>query len=214
MRPLGKLVLAGLAASLLMGLAVSSASAGKLSLSNTKFRITWKELEFNVPSVPAAVLCDVTIEGSFHSATLRKVEGALIGAFTRAILKNESCFAGHATLLQETLPWHFTYDGFSGTLPRIEAVFVLVRRYAIRLDIGLGIVCLYKDRGRVEENLAGYVETEEVIPRGFNEFIWNQDGYGSLSSGSEFCPRRLFLFGGGLVTLLGTNATYITIRLI
>jgi len=128
-----KLALAGLAATLLMAFAVNSASANHLSVSSQNFRLVWTALTFfgeGTGSTENTIICPVTLEGSFHSSTLAKVIGALIGHVTRATVVGTSCTGGRATILQETLPWHVTYEGFSGTLPRITAVRLLLRNTA------------------------------------------------------------------------------------
>lgn len=103
-----------LAAALLLALATASATAGRLSTSNDRFRIVWTSLTFGRgPS--GQVQCSVTMEGSFHSATLRKSVGALVGSITRATFP---C----VELNQSSLPWHLRYRGFIGTLPSISGV--------------------------------------------------------------------------------------------
>jgi hypothetical protein len=204
-------VLGGLIASLLLGLAVSSASANRFSVSNTKFRVTWASLSLTDLSL-VTVRCPVTLEGSLHSATIRKVAGALIGAVTRGIVKGESCTGGKATILQESLPWHVTYEGFVGTLPAIEAIILLLRRYALRAEaLGVGAACLYKDRGRAEENLAGLLEINAAGRIG--RFIPLANRYAGLFSGGFACPQRAFIEGEAEVFLLG-NTTRITVTLI
>jgi len=116
-------IVAVLGAALAMGLAVGSVSANRLSVSNRNFRITWTELMFT--SGATSISCPLTLEGSFHYWTIAKVERALIGNISRASFGSASCPGGHATALQETLPWHVTYDGFRGVLPRITEIFLL-----------------------------------------------------------------------------------------
>src|ERR1700751_1578741 len=112
-----RLVLAAVLAASLFGIVVGSASANRLSINETRFRITWARLTFNEETAEARDICPVTMEGSFHSGTIRKVVGALIGHITRA--GAGVCTGGGLTILRETLPWHVTYEGFFGTLPRI-----------------------------------------------------------------------------------------------
>ncbi len=135
MRTRSKLALAGLAAALLLSMAVTNASARNLRVDEQGFRVTWTSLEFVNPGLGIRILCPVTLEGSFHSATIAKVIGSLIGYITRAIVKNESCTGGNATVLTATLPWHVTYEGFTGTLPSITALRVLLVRPAFRLRV-------------------------------------------------------------------------------
>ena len=58
---LATLVLAGL---------VGNASAGKLSITNRNFRIVWAPL--TMMAFGMGVECNVTVEGSLHSATIAK----------------------------------------------------------------------------------------------------------------------------------------------
>jgi hypothetical protein len=218
MRTRSKLILAGLTASLLMGLAVSSATAGRLSVSNTRFRVTWASLNLKNFENEAEIRCPVTLEGSFHSATIRKAAGALIGAVTRAITPGTEppCTGGRATILQESLPWHLTYEAFRGTLPRIERVILLLRRYEFRVELtvfGFRVGCLYLDQGRAEENLAGELVVDRETGQ-VTELIPLSGRYAGFRIGSELCPRRGFFSGTGQVFLLGSSTTRITIRLI
>jgi len=112
------------AATLLLALAVTNASANRLSVSGKNLRIVYRSLEFTEEEAAlGTVRCPVTLEGSFHSGTIAKVRGALIGHLSRASIgAASSCTGGDATVLSETLPWHIAYQSFSGTLPRISSV--------------------------------------------------------------------------------------------
>jgi hypothetical protein len=215
MSRLSKLLVAGLTASLLMGLAVATAAAGRISLSSARIRDTWISLRFRNFENEVELLCPVTLEGSFHSLTIRKTRGALVGAISRAILNNP-CTGGRATLLQETLPWHMTYESFRGTLPRIEEITLLLRRYEFRLEVvilGFPVFCLYLDQGRPEENLALNLAVDRET--GQSTAVTPVGGrYASWRSGSELCPRRGFLEGIGQQFLLASSFTRITITLI
>jgi hypothetical protein len=179
-------VLAGLTAALLMGLAVS-ATASRLSISNTRFRITWNEVRFGAGEVAIQQTCRLTLEGSFHSATIRKTPGGVIGAVTRAMFTSENCrsnnFTAGVTVLSEALPWHLTYERFAGVLPTITELTVLLRGYAWRFHdfLGLGF-CLYRDEGRPEENLAGAISRDITT--------------GALSTITLESGRRIRLFRG------------------
>jgi len=208
MRTRSKLVLAGLTAGLLMALAVSSASANRLSLTNTSFRAVWSSLRFfGEGGITGEARCPVTLEGTFHSATIVKSIGALIGYVTRATSgSGAACAHGSSTILQETLPWHVTYEGFSGTLPRISRIRLLLIGASFRVEPGFGN-CKY---GHPTENAAGEINltngeatsltADPVIRlRGFGEFGCPPEG------GFEGTTSSL--------TLLG-NTSRITIRLI
>lgn len=136
-----KLIIAGLAAALLMALAAGSVSAGNLSISHSSlWRAVFRPLQFKSGGV-TVTSCDVTLEGSFHSATFRKVEGLLIGYITRAAIG--TCSAGSATILTGTLPWHFEYLSFIGRLPEIAGIRLALIGMKIQLrDAIFGTVCL------------------------------------------------------------------------
>jgi hypothetical protein len=211
----GRLYVVTLAATLLLALAVEPASAGRFSISNTRFRITWASLLIfrDETGMSPSVNCPVTLEGSFHSATIRKTIGALIGGVTRGILKNESCVNGRATILQESLPWHVNYDGFEGTLPAITSLHIGVRNYALRTEFtAFGVNCLYLDNGTAEENLmfrlaAGAAgQLTNAIPDGGRHLP-------KKAGENIFCPVFTKLSGEGQTTLLGA-ATRISITLI
>ncbi len=132
-------LLAMLAAAMILALVVSSASAGRLSISNRQIRATWASLEAFNNAIAGTTRCSVTIEGSFHSATLQKATGALVGYVSRASV-NRTCTGGSASIDQETLPWHFTYVGFTGTLPSLTGVRLSVIRFSAVIA-AFGNVC-------------------------------------------------------------------------
>jgi hypothetical protein len=130
-------LLAVLGAALMLGAVVSSASAGRLSTSEG-FRIVWSPMTLTLEPV-GSVRCKVTLEGSFASRTIRKVARALLArGFFGALT---ACTGGRATLLTETLPWHYTYLSFSGILPRIDGWELLHSKFPIRVEVG-GVTCL------------------------------------------------------------------------
>lgn len=152
MRTRSKLALVALAAALMLSVAVTEASARNLRVDEQNYRITWASLEFVEAGIfNIRVRCPVTMEGSFHSATIAKVIGSLVGYITRAAVKNESCTGGNATVLTATLPWHVTYEGFGGTLPSITSLRVLLVRPAFRLRVSF-IECLSQP-----ENILGTI---------------------------------------------------------
>jgi hypothetical protein len=113
-----KLFLAAAGATVLLGALVSIASATRLRSSSTTLKMTFASLTFE--GVGTAV-CAVTLEGSYHSATIAKVTESLIGYITRAVIGGTHCIRGSATILQTSLPWHVRYESFTGTLPNISA---------------------------------------------------------------------------------------------
>jgi hypothetical protein len=131
------LVVAG--ASILLAALVGSASAGRLSTSSETGRVTYREVRF--AGGFGTTVCALTVEGSFHSRTIAKTVGLLVGYVTAAAFGG--CTMGSATVLRETLPWHIRYASFTGTLPSITAAVghVVNVGFQIREPV-FGITCL------------------------------------------------------------------------
>jgi hypothetical protein len=183
-----------------MSMAVGTASASRLSISNRNLRIVWRPLRFISGESEASIQCNVTLEGSFHSATIRKVQNALIGHVTRASVA--SCgFGTSATVLTATLPWHITYEGFLGRLPRLEGVILLLDRTAFRLDTLLTPVCLYQALGAARTRGIANVEPNGLVTgvTADNTILL------PLFEGLAECFRTSGFEGTGRLTLLGTN---------
>ena len=206
MRTIARTSTAVLAAALLLAAAVSSASARSLSVSNQNIRVTWASLE-EVGGI--TIRCRVTMEGSFHSRTIVKAARTLTGAITRATVDEANCTNGTERPRNETLPWHLTYEGFAGTLPNINAVFLLLSRF--RFSLNVPGICT-ADYGiatdnittRANVNASGEITTLEPVS-GRNRL--------TLHSGTPFCPGSRTFAGSGTVTLLGTT-TRIRVTLI
>jgi len=135
-------IIVALAAALTLAVAVGLASANRLSYSHQSFRIMWSGLSFSEVGGGFPITCAVTLEGRFHSATMAKVNGALVALITRAVVDNAGCAEGHATILEETLPWHVTYQSFSGRLPAISRVRHALIGAGFQIEAGGGLRCL------------------------------------------------------------------------
>jgi len=203
-----KLGATALMATFLLASAVGTASAGRLSVSSQRFRVAWSRLEFQ--SEVATVRCPVTLEGSFHSATIAKIARLLIGAVTRVNIREASCQEGSASINNATLPWHVTYESFSGTLPNISAVNLLLSRFLFTVEL-IGVACTY---GTSTDNITGAAavaggEITELRP------VAGRNTAHRLS-GSIFCPATGNLVsaaGDGRVTVLNST-TRIRVTLI
>jgi hypothetical protein len=132
---------AGWAAATLLALAAQSASANQLSLTSRGYTAAWSSLQMTAPGI-ATIRCPLTLEGSFHSSTLRKVTRALVGYVSRATIVSGVCTGGTASAMRETLPWHVQYDAFSGTLPAITGVTLRVIRLSAQATAA-GLTCPY-----------------------------------------------------------------------
>jgi hypothetical protein len=222
MRTSVKLCFTALTAAFLLASAVATTSARSLSVTNQNIRVTWRSLEFSGAGV--VIRCAVTLEGSFHSRTIAKVARSLIGHITRAKVKRP-CTNGegwaanglesHPRLgrLNNTLPWHITYEGFVGRLPVIEAIDVLLRdaRFKVQIPI-FTTICLFGTAadnitGRVVREAGGGITTLAPIAGRNTATLVAELGTSGL------CPRTGTFGGTGDVFLLG-NTTRITITLI
>ena len=168
MRTSVKLCFTALTAALLLASAVATTSARNLSVSNQQFRVTWQELDF--ASSVATITCHVTLEGSFHYRTIVKRERTLIGYITQvAVLR--PCINGEAWaangrethprlgVLANTLPWHITYEGFRGSLPRIEEILLLLRGARFKIHSFFNTLGLYGD---ANDNITGAARRDLV----------------------------------------------------
>src|SRR6476659_4031993 len=127
-----KLLLASVAATVLLGALVSSASARNFEISEQRIMATFTNVEFHL--IGATARCALTIEGSLHTRTMAKVSGSLIGYITRAELG--PCASGTATIHQASLPWHVRYSGFAGPLPEINSIITHVIGASFRVQVG------------------------------------------------------------------------------
>lgn len=113
--------LVALAATSLLACLVATTSANDVSVNEQRWDKKWTNATWVTAS--AIIECPLTLQGSFHNRTFAKVSESLLGHITRAIVRGGAgageCTGGTVSLLTETLPWHDTYAGFSGSLPDI-----------------------------------------------------------------------------------------------
>lgn len=115
--------MAGLAAAVVLMAAVGTATASRLSINERQFSIIWPAPLSDNGGSGITAECPVTLGGSFHSTTLAKVSGQLIG-YVNNVTVEPRCVSGGMSVLGETLPWHIRYVSFSGVLPRISGVTI------------------------------------------------------------------------------------------
>jgi len=202
------IALAALGATLALAVAVGSASANRLSYSETRFRIIWTSLTFSGSSGGFVITCPVTLEGSFHSATLAKVRDASVAQITRAAVNNLGCTEGQATILSESLPWDVTYQGFTGTLPSIVTVRHNLIGAAFQIEAGLGIVCLARSSRATPA--AGEANREA----GGNITSLTPDGSLAIPVTGTACPSSGIFSGTGEVFVLGSRERRVRLSLI
>jgi hypothetical protein len=197
-----------LTAALLLASAISTASARNLSVTGSNLRIVWTNIEFtNEIGVPAT-RCSLTLEGSFHSRTIPKVERLLIGAITRAIFN--ACTNGRFRASTEILPWHLTYENFTGTLPAIRTVGLLLNRAAYLQEVpGFcnGRYGSATDNISFTASLEGGGGITTVVP------VEGRNRWALTQTLSGICPTRAGFRNEGTVTVLNGTAR-VTVRLI
>jgi len=217
-----KLAITALLATTALAALVGTASARNLSVSNQSIRVTWRSLEF-VGAFGIAVRCPVTLEGTFHARTIAKVERTLIGYITAARSKSESCTNGRGwayngterlegVTLPNSLPWHLTYERFTGTLPNIERVAILLSNARFRIQDPFGVLCIYTTGSRGNATGTG---TRNAVSGVIDNLVASGSITPDAGSG-ESCPnpgRFSSPATDGIITLLGAT-TKITVTLI
>jgi hypothetical protein len=222
MRNRTKVIMTALTAALTLAVAVSSAGARRVELSNQQIRVVWSttsKLTFANAEGGLTAACPVTLEGSFHSRTLSKVSGQLIGYITRAALTRASCvFTGGVEDVRilngvetttNTLPWHIRYDSFTGPLPRIETVRLQLVGASFVLT-AFTVPCLYKSTAARPAFGDTTVNRETGAVTGLRAL---GEKFIPLFEGGFLCPEEGRFNGLGSVTLLGTT-TAISVRLV
>ena len=211
MRLYTKLFVGTLAATALSASLVASASAGRIFLSNRNFRTVYAPLQFAAES--QTISCNATMEGTFHSSTIVKVVGSLIGYVNRATVDTPNCSdnsggSARALIQQASLPWHIQYVGFIGTLPSVRIRDQIINASFRVLGLPFGLVCEYRVSAFyiIEGPAAG-----SNMNTG-NAFARAEELQGFASPSSFLCPNGRF-GGRGAITLSGTT-TAITVRLI
>jgi len=123
---LSKLLLAVVAAAVMLGAFVSSASAGRFSVSEQRNQALWTRMTFRGGF--GNVVCEVLLSGSLHQRTSTKTVNSLIGYITEGtVLRCGSGFG--ATINQESFPWHRRYRSFAGALPNITSQSETIRGF-------------------------------------------------------------------------------------
>jgi len=171
MRTYSKLILAALAASALLALAVGSASAGRFSTNERNFELIWDnalagktKLELIGRSAGVNIQCKVTLLGHFNENTIIKATGIDQGSINHGELRE--CEGGSATIRAETFPWNLRYRSFTGSLPNITSISTGLLNARFRSEAG-GLTC----ETRTEANHPGIGITEKELETGEPENI-------------------------------------------
>ncbi len=183
MRTRSKILLAALASLVVFAAAVSTASANRLAVNEQNFLAEWTDLIFGEG---ITIDCPATLKGSFHSRTITKTPGSLVGHVTQVIVAENECDSNAgsaAATVLDTLPWHITYVGFSSTggLPNITGVELLLHDTAFEIfGLPFGISCLYEgDAGGIVNIASGVATTLRA----------DETSAIPLQSGGFLCPE-------------------------
>lgn len=210
MRNRSKTAIAGVIATLalMLALAAGSASANRLSYSEQAFRIVWSRLIFSESGGGFPINCPVTLEGSFHERTFAKTRDLLAGYITTATVNNAGCSEGHATILRASLPWHVTFQSFSGSLPNITGVRYNLIGAAFQIEPGLGLSCLASSSSR--SPAAGIASREA----GGNITSLQPDSNLAIPVTGVLCPEAGIFSGSGEVYVQGSSERRVRLTLI
>lgn len=190
-----QLALAGLAATLLLGLAANPTYAGRLSLTARTFKIAWPRLELTDETSTARAICPVTLQGSFHSTTLRKTVGAVLGYATRH--ETGRCSVGEAELERGISGvWSIQYVGFTGTLPRISGFTVKIVEVHYSFRAFNNEVCGYFEIGAEQPKGTFQIEASARI----TGFVLDTTVFLPRTGLNFFCPQRSAQRGTATVT--------------
>jgi hypothetical protein len=218
MRTRTKMLLGALTAALVLASAISTASANRLSISNKEFRVTWTPLTFGTSAGGGGtqIICNVTLEGSFHYNTIVKVLRSLVGYVTKAVVAHPCSGSGEAWTnngvesnslgtFPNSLPWHISYEGFEGRLPEITGVRLLLRpHFTVTV---FGVLCLYGLNAQGVVKLGRGGEVTGLVP--------DPNFAVAKTSGSFLCPGSGFFTANAERSRATTQAGgIITVRLI
>lgn len=208
MRHSSRTVIAGLTAALALALSVGSASANRLSYSEQAFRIIWTRLIFSESGGGFPINCPVTLEGTFHEHTFAKTRDLLAGYITNAVVNNAGCSEGHATILRASIPWHVTFQSFTGTLPAITGVRYNLIGAAFQIEPGFGLSCLASSSAR--SPAAGNASRE----MGGNITSLQPDSSLAIPVTGALCPESGIFSGSGEVFVQGSSERRVRLSLI
>jgi hypothetical protein len=181
----------------------STATARRIEASEQHIRAIFRPLTFGAAG-QEPVVCNATLEASFHSRSIPKVESALVGYITEASVAG--CTRETARVLRETLPWHIQYESFVGTLPDIHQINIKVLGASFLVRAFGFVSCLYRTNLAEPARFDVVTDIIERIEQLRADEFW-------LISGSGLCPNG-YLKGSAEVNAQGTLGTKITVRLV
>jgi hypothetical protein len=132
-----------------------TATSGELG----RVRFDSRAVTFTDEESTFTIVCEMTLTTSLHGSTA-KTAGTLAGLVNDFRVAN--CRGGTWTVLTGTLPWHITYQSFTGTLPTITSVRWRIERFSWLMSAFFGLGrCLYS--GELEVITSGNPVTGATI---------------------------------------------------
>jgi hypothetical protein len=195
----------------------ATANARRLAISpESRFLVHFRSLSFVPPGAEEnRIACPVTLAGSFHSRTISKVAGSLVGYITGATVQRPCSGIGESWALtrgegrSETLPWHIFYTKFQGTLPNITSIELDVESAAFFVEL-VGLRCLYLSTAAAPVRFFADVGLEGAVSDLRAEF--REAGVIPKHEGGLLCPGGLFFWGTG--SAISQRGEQILVRLI
>ena len=142
-----KTILPLLAATALLALAASGASARSFSFSEKNFELIWNpaltsktQLTFGDNSGSIVIECNVTLLGRYSVNTVAKRTEVNQGTINHG--ETEGCRNGTLTIRTETMPWNLRYRSFTGTLPAITTITTGMIGATFRVRERNGATCI------------------------------------------------------------------------
>jgi hypothetical protein len=206
MRKRSQITIAALIAACALAAVVGTANARRLALSENHILSHFREITFET-GIGTQVICAMSMEGSFHSRTIEKVPGSLVGYISEARVKRP-CRGGEAwpgTAQEgrpESLPWHAVFERFIGALPTITGIEFAAPNAVLLISIPGLAECLYRAtstepmRGIIRREAGGRVTGVRVNERSTIPLAVRLSG---------LCPARSTFIAEGIV---GTQVGY------
>jgi len=227
MRTHARLALAVLTAAIVLA-AATGAQARRFEFSVQSMRAVWTGWKVMNAAGTTLIQCPATLEGTFHSRTISKVCGQLIGYITNAKIRptESTCVfgggvenirflnggTGEGEELPASLPWHIRYFSFTGALPNIVGIKIQIvgLGYLIKETVlGTGVSCLY--RSTVEEPLYAILTLEAGVVTGLK--LDETRSIPIAPFQNQLCVLEVFNANTATVTQLNSTAR-ITVRLV
>jgi hypothetical protein len=204
-------------AMLTTALAAATAAAGRFELPRFErgFVLAFANLEFT-NGLSLTTRCPAGFTGQFEARTFSKTAGTTVGRITQAQITDPDCQEGRASVVPTSLPWTVRYSSFTGTLPNITGVRLVVPNAEMTIETnGLGVTCTATTS---PEEPAAFIANVTVEGSGelvISSIRADESARIDLLGGRGLCAFAGpgWLIGTGLVTEVRT-ATSVWIRLI